>query len=102
MIRKMTEVCEGVVNQTYERYLFNTRLQAPNESVCDYYSKLLKQSQSCGFGDITASLIRDRIVVGVADPTIRKRLLFEKDLTLEKCMEIAKSLEVTASRLQRI
>ena len=89
VIRKMTEVCEGVVNQTYKRYLFNTRVQAPHESVGDYYSVLLQISQTCGFGELTPSL-RARIVVGVSDPAIRKRLLFEKDLTLGRCMEICK------------
>ena len=75
VLSKMSEFCKGVVNETYERYLFNTRSQAANEGVDVYYTDLLRIVENCKFGDLEQSLVEDRIVVGVRDPAIRKCLL---------------------------
>lgn len=99
VLKKMKEFCAGTVNETYERYLFNTRSQSTSETIDEFYASLLELSRNCGFGDLRDSLIRDRIVVGVRDPGLRKRLLFEKTLTLQECMEKARSVEVTQERL---
>jgi hypothetical protein len=68
----MTEFCRGVVNETYERYLFNTRSQRDNESIDEFYSALLALSKNCSFGDLTSSLIKDRVTVGMQNVTIRQ------------------------------
>ena len=100
VLSKMSEFCKGVVNETYERYLFNTRSQAANEGIDVYYAALLRIAENCKFGDLEQSLVKDRIVVGVRDPALRKRLLYEKKLTLQKCLEMARSFEATNARLQ--
>ena len=86
VLNKMKEFCRGVVNETYERYVFNTRTQASNESIDEFYG-----AKNCSFGELTLSLIKDRIIVGIHDNTTRQKLLSEKGLTLEKCLEIARS-----------
>ena len=45
-LTKMTGFCQGVVNETYERYLFNTRSQGENESVDEFYNALLALSKT--------------------------------------------------------
>lgn len=100
VMEKMTEFCRGVVNVTYERYLFNTRSQQPSESIDEFYSALLSLSKNCAFKDLTASLIKDRIIVGIQDNSIRQKLLSEKGLTLEKCLETARSFEATKQRMR--
>ena len=90
VLNKMKEFCRGVVNETYERYVFNTRTQASNESIDEFYG-----AKNCSFGELTLSLIKDRIIVGIHDNTTRQKLLSEKGLTLEKCLEIARSYEAT-------
>ena len=94
----MSEFCKGVVNETYEQYLFNTRSQAANEGIDVYYAALLRITENCKFGDLEQSLVKDRIVVGVRDPALRKRLMYQK-LTLQKCLGMACSFEAT-NRLQ--
>jgi len=69
VLEKMTTFCRGVVNETYERYIFNTRSQLDNESVDDFYAALRGISKNCSFGDLTSSLIKDRIIVGIQDNT---------------------------------
>ena len=99
VLEKMSAACKGEVNTTYERYIFNTRTQGSSESVDNFYSELLALSKTCEFGNIVDSLIRDRMVVGLRDSALRKRLLYEKDLTLTKCLEMSRSFEATQARL---
>ena len=100
VLSKMSEFCKGVVYETYERYLFNTQSQAVNEGIDVYYAALLRITENSKFGDLEQSLVKDRIFVSVRDPALRKCLLYEKELTLQKCLEMAHSFEATNARLQ--
>ena len=75
--------------------VFNTRSQGSNESIDEFYEALLALTKNCSIGELTTSLIKDRIIVGILDNTTRQKLLSEKGLTLEKCLEIAHSYEAT-------
>ena len=100
VLQKMSDFCKGITNETYERYLFNVRGQGAGESIDDFYGALLHLSKNCNFGELRNSLIRDRIIVGVKDVAVRKRLLQKQDLTLEVCMQISRSFEATDQQLQ--
>ena len=51
-------------------------------------------SKNCGFcNKCYPGLIRDRIVPGISDENIRKKLLSESKLTLKKAEEICRSYE---------
>ena len=100
VLTKMTGFCRGVANETYERYLFNTRSQGENESVDEFYSALLALSKNCSFGKLTSSLMKDRVIVGIQDNSTRQRLLSERELSLQKCMEIARSYEGMKIRMK--
>ena len=52
-----------------------------------------KLSVTCEFGDFLHEALRDKLVCGISGIRIRKRLLVEKDLTLNKATEVSKSLE---------
>ena len=47
-----------------------------------------KKADSCEFGDKKGEFIRDSIVCGIHSDTVRKLLLREPDLTLEKAKEL--------------
>ena len=98
----MSAACQGVVNVIYERYLFNTRVQQPNESVDSFYASLLSMSKTCSFDNLADSLIRDRLVVGLRDSGVRKKLLYENDLTLKRTLEIARSHEATTVHITQM
>ena len=51
------------------------------------------KSQSCEFGSLQDSLIRDRVVVGIRDCKIKERLLRDSELTLERAICICISNE---------
>lgn len=92
--------CLGRTNITYERYMFNARDQKENESIEAYASALRSLANTCNFGPLKEELIRDRIVCGLSDNEIRKKLLQIPELTLDKCMNICRSAETTTSQLK--
>ena len=52
------------LNVTFERFIFNTCDQQNHESIDEYVNKLRGLSETCEFGTLRDSLIRDRIVLG--------------------------------------
>ena len=50
-------------NVVYERYVFNSCIQTPEETVDGYVNRLRKLASSCLFGTLTEEMIRDRLVV---------------------------------------
>ena len=53
-------------------------------------------SEKCKFGDQLDDMLRDRLVCGVADPAIQKRLLQEKTLKFKRAFELAQGMEAAA------
>ena len=93
----------GETNETYERYIFNKRAQEQGEAVDAYVTTLRTLAQTCNFCDcMHDSIIRDRIVIGVKDNQIRKRLLQERKLSLKGCIDLCRSAEATSSQLKEI
>ena len=93
----------GETKQTYERYVFNSWNQSPDETFDAYVAALRTLLKTCNFCEcIRESLIRDRIVWGIQNPQTRKRLLQECKLTLNKCINICRSSETTALQMKII
>ena len=100
---KFDEFAIGEVNKTYERYIFNGRNQGQNESIDAYVACLRSLAQTCGFCEcLSVSLLRDRIVLGVKNNNLRKRLLQERKLDLKKCIDICRSSKAASSQLKNI
>lgn len=78
------------------------RDQFPSESLDSYTTALMKLSESCGFGTLRESLVRDRLVLGVKDDRVREKLLGKRDLDLDKAIETIKASQVTHSRASEI
>ena len=91
VVKKFEEFCIGETNETYERFIFNRRNQEENESVDQYVTALRKLPHTCNFCScLHDSLIRDRLVLGIRDESIRKKLLQEKKLNLSHAIDIGR------------
>ncbi len=75
------EYCNGKTNIIYERYKFNNRQQKPDEGIDAYATVLRDLPSSCNYGALKEETIRDRIVCGMTNSGIRKKLLQIPDLT---------------------
>ena len=51
-------------NLTMERFKFNTAVQKSGQPCEAYFTELRNLAQTCEFGDLKDSLIKDRIVIG--------------------------------------
>jgi len=63
-----------------ERFKFHSRSRKPGESVADFVAELRRLSEHCKFENTLNDMIRDRLVCGIDDDALQKRLLAEPDL----------------------
>ena len=59
-------------------------------------------SQTCNFGPLANSLIRDRLICGILDKHLRERMLRNEELTLDKALTMGRIAENTASQLKSL
>ena len=57
-------------------------------------------AETCEVGTLKDDLIRNKVVCGVRENTIRRRLLQESGLSLSKCVDIFRANEATAAQLK--
>ena len=80
-------------SEIVQRFKFNTRVRQPGVSVATYIVERRAPAQYCNFGDTLELMLRDRLLCGINDAQIQRRLLAEKSLTYSKAREIALALE---------
>ena len=103
IISKFDDYIIGTVNETYERFKFNSRNQNPGEKFESYLTVLQDLAKTCGFCDcLRDTLLRDRIVLGIQDNNTRKKLLQERALTLDKTIDVCKSAELVSTQVKDI
>ncbi len=76
-----------------ERFHFHKRAQAIGESIADYMAELRRLTTHCQFGGHLDEALHDRLVCGLRDVDIERKLLAVPDLTLTKALEIAQGSE---------
>ena len=85
-----------------QRFKFASRRQKPGESIATYLSELRRLSEHCRYGETLDEMLRDRIVCGIADGRLQRRLLAEPDLTLKKAIELAQAQETADQGVQQL
>ena len=99
LINKFEEHFTPQKNLTYERHRFNSRIQLDGESFDAFVTDLKTRAKTCEFGLLTDSLIKDRIVYGIKDDTLRERLLRVSNLGLKKAIETCKAAEQSKTQV---
>ena len=82
---------------TVQRYKFNSRVRQPEESVAKFVAALRHLAIHCDYGDALNDMLRDRLICGINDARIQRRLLAEAKVDFKRAMEIAQAME-TADR----
>lgn len=72
------------------------QIQLLEETVAHYVAELRKLTEYCEFGDTLDDMLCDKLVWGIEDGRIQKRLLAEDNLTFKKALDLALALEVAA------
>ena len=103
LITKFRELCNPQIsNIIVERHKFNTRNQREGETTEAYITDLKKLGNQCEYGNLKNDLIRDRIVYGIKIENIRRRMLKQADLTLDRAIQLCQIDELTDERLKEM
>ena len=87
-----------------QRFKFNTSTQQPGETIPMFLAELRHLTEHCAFGATLDEMLCDRLVCGVHDIRIRRRLLAEPKLTLKRALHLALAIDTTdkdASEIQK-
>ena len=79
---------------TVQRFKFHSRSQKEGESIAEFVAELRRLSEHCQFEATLDDMLRDRLVCGVRDVRIQRRLLAEADLSFKKSFELSQAAEV--------
>ena len=80
-------------NVVYERAKFNNRRQELEEPVESFITALYTLTQHCGYDTLDDEMTRDRIVVGIQDRKLLKKLQLDPTLTLDKAIATVRQVE---------
>ena len=100
--KQFDDYCTPRKNETYERHKFFTCTKKSSETFDAYVNELRTKARTYGFGDLTESLIRDRLICGIQDDILTERLLRVQDLTLEKAVTMCRAAESTKEHMKKI
>lgn len=89
-------------NLTIERHKFFTRNQLEGETVEQYVFELNKLAATCEFKDLKDDLVKDRLICGLREDSLRERLLRESELTLKKALDICRIAEMSRAQAGKI
>ncbi|KAJ1528984.1 hypothetical protein ONE63_007351 [Megalurothrips usitatus] len=98
-----TAICEPIENHLCPKpseilaaAKFHTRQQRASESVTEFVTELRRLARPANFGGSSDRMIRDRLVIGLANPDAKALLFRIHDLTLDKAIE---SVEAAAGNV---
>ena len=100
VIAKFDRYFMSETNEAYESYRFNKCEQAEGENIETYITRLRQLAKGCNYGDLTDRMLRDRIVAGIREDELRKKLLEERELTLKMAIDKCKIHESSNKQLQ--
>ena len=69
--------------------IFNSLVHKVDQSVSKFILLFQKQAMKCNFGDQLDNHLRDRLVAGISDDSIKKKLLTESNLSWTTAIDIA-------------
>lgn len=102
LLKKFTDYFNSKTHLTYERHKFFSRNQQTNETIDQYVTELKNQASNCEFGQLKDDLIKTRIICGILNNEVRKSILQDDEMTLEKVVQRCRSAETANEESQSI
>ncbi|UYV69193.1 K02A2.6-like [Cordylochernes scorpioides] len=93
LIEKLVEYFSPRRSIIVEIFMFFGRIQKETESVSEYLVEIKRLASTCGFGEFLKESLRDKLVCGLRNAKIQRRILSEGDVPLARVVEIALSME---------
>lgn len=102
IINTFKEYVEPQRNETYERFLFNSRKRQEGEPLEHYVAELKKMAKNCNYGQLEQSMIRDNIIYHMADTSLQQAILKNPDLQLEALIKQIKMHELSKKQTNEL
>ena len=95
LVKKLEEHFNPKPSPIVQRCKFNTCFRKQGQTVADFIAELRKLSEYCDYGSSLSDMIRDRLVAGINDDAMQKRLLTTDyaSLDLKKAQELCLAME---------
>lgn len=90
------------VNKRYERAMFTYASQESDESYDRYFVRLRGLIQNCQYGELFEDLLLDKIICSIKDHSLRARLWEDRNIDLQKAIDICRSKEASEKQLKEI
>lgn len=87
-------------NYTFERYLFNKMFQDEGEECDEFLIRIKAQSAKCNLAAVHDSLLRDRIIVGIRNESLREQLLVDDESTLNVVVQRCRTIEIASKQMR--
>ncbi|XP_048860100.1 uncharacterized protein LOC125746627 isoform X3 [Brienomyrus brachyistius] len=86
-----------------QRFKFHSHFRKQGQSVANFVAELRQLSEHCDFGAVLDDMLRDRLVCGINNEAIQRRLLGETPpLTFKKAFDISQGMEMADSNAKDI
>ncbi|UYV81648.1 K02A2.6-like [Cordylochernes scorpioides] len=99
MLDMLTNHFKPFKNTIQRRNAFFTCVQKEKQGIMEFVTELKHLAQECEFENLTESLIRDRLIIGILDREVKRKLLEDPQLTLPRAISIAVISESTCSQV---
>ena len=99
---KITSYFTPRKNTSYNRHMFRKDCQNVEESVAQYVTRLRQLAHLCEFGDQVDDFIRDQVINNGRSKSLRTKLLAERDLNLDRVLDLAGAMEASESQAAQI
>ena len=80
-----------------QHFKFHSRSQKEGETLSQFVAELRHLSEHCKFEASLDDMLRDRLVCGIRDVRVQRRLLAEPELEFKKAFELAQAAEAADS-----
>ena len=85
-----------MANIPFDRFSLNIRNQGPGDSFEKFVTQLRLLARNCEFENINSDeILRDRILFGMRDVVVRKKLLMKPKLTLQDVLLACRTEELS-------
>lgn len=87
-------------SEPIQRFKFDPCMRKPTETVAEYVAELRNLSQDCNYGGTLSQMLQDRLMCGIHNDRIQRRLLSETALTFESALSLVQAMESANKNVQ--
>ena len=101
-IQAVLKTFDEFLNVLLERARFNSCNQQPGETAEQYITALYGLVELCQYGALRNELLRERLVISIANQSLLERMQLKVDLTLEEAKKMTRQQEAVRDQRQKL